>query len=78
MPSDARRALLDLVAGEEGLSIARACKRLGLSRSEVNRLLVELGDDPVLGGLDLIRVERSEERQTLHLTERARAARERA
>ena len=67
--------VLDLVSSEEGLSVARACKRLGLSRSELQRLLTQLGADASLGGLDLIRIEAEQGRDTLWLTERARAAR---
>ncbi len=73
--SDALAALLDLVAVELGLSAARACKRLALSRSELQRLLTTLGDNAALGGLDLIRVESSAGRDTLWLTARARASR---
>ncbi len=68
--------LLDLVAGEEGLSSARACKRLGLSRSQLRRLLVALGPDTALGGLDLLRIEQDGSRETLWLSARARALRE--
>ena len=75
-PPDPRVALLELVAQEDGLSAARACKRLGWSRSELNRCLSELGEDAGLGGLGLIRVEQDQARATLHLTARARAARE--
>lgn len=67
--------LLALVADEEGLSIARACKRLGLSRSELLRRLAQLGGDATVGGLDLLQVRRDAGRETLWLTERARAAR---
>ncbi len=73
--SDALAHLLELVAAEEGLSTARACKRLGLSRSELQRLLVALGPESSLGGLDLIRVESANNLDTLWLTAKARAAR---
>ncbi len=66
--------VLDLVASEEGLSMARACKRLSMSRSELQRLLTQLGSDESLGGLDLIRIEAGQGRDTLWLTKRARAA----
>jgi hypothetical protein len=69
-PSD----LLELVARHDGLSSARACKQLQVSRSELLRLLALLGDDPGLGGLDLVRVQQEDGRETLWLTERARAA----
>lgn len=70
--SDVPARLLALVEAEDGLSAARACKRLGLARSELQRLLAALGPEP---GLDLVRVEEAAGRATLHLTERARAAR---
>lgn len=72
--SETLQRILDLVASEEGLSIARACKRLGLSRSELQRLLTQLGGDESFGGLDLIRIEAEPGRNTLWFTERARAA----
>jgi len=67
--------LLDLVAVNEGLSSARACKRLGLSRSELSRLLTALGPDPTIGGLDLLRVQHEGGRETLWLSDRARSVR---
>lgn len=69
-------ALLALVAAQEGLSAARACKRLGLSRSELQRLLALLGAADTLGGLDLLEVRDAGERATLWLSARARAARD--
>ncbi|MFZ5638321.1 MAG: hypothetical protein ACOY82_17225 [Pseudomonadota bacterium] len=54
MSEDAALALLRLLAGEDGLSAARAAKKLGLGASELQRLLVALGDDPRYGGLDLV------------------------
>jgi formate dehydrogenase accessory protein FdhD len=73
-PDAALAALLALVAAEDGLSAARACKRLGLSRSELQRLLVQLGPEPALGGLDLLEQRRDGGRDTLWLTPRARQA----
>lgn len=73
---DPAAALLALVADEEGLSLARACKRLALSRSQLQRLLVQLGADPQLDGLDLLEVRGDATRATLWLTPRARLARE--
>ena len=55
---DAGAALLALVAAEPGVSAARACKRLGLSRSELQRWLTMLGPDAV-------RIDDDGERQTL-------------
>lgn len=51
---DPALALLRLLADEDGASIARAAKALGLGASELHRLLVALGDDPRFGGLDLV------------------------
>ena len=73
--TDAATLLLELLALEDGISTALACKRLGLSRSELQRLLVQLGDHAQLGGLDLIRVAHEDGRDTLWLSERAHAAR---
>lgn len=54
MSEEAALALLRLLAGEDGLSPARASKKLGLGASELQRLLVALGDDPRYGGLGLV------------------------
>jgi DNA-binding IclR family transcriptional regulator len=61
---DAAEALLALVAAEPGVSTAKACKRLGLSRSELQRWLT-------FGGMQFVRVEDDGERQTLWPAERA-------
>jgi hypothetical protein len=74
-PQATAAALLALVEAEEGLSQARACKRLALSRSQLQRLLVALGTDPRQGGLDLVEVRGDTARATLWLTPRARLAR---
>jgi hypothetical protein len=73
--NDGLAALLELVASEEGVSLARACKRLGLSRSELLRQLAQLGPDAGVGGRDLVRVETRDGRDLLWLTERAQRAR---
>jgi DNA-binding IclR family transcriptional regulator len=67
--------LLELIAREEGLSTARACKQLGLSRSELQRLLTQLGAATTVAGLGLVRVETAAGRETLWLSASARAAR---
>ena len=54
MSEDRALALLQLLACEDGASTARASKALGLGASELQRLLVALGDDPRFDGLDLI------------------------
>lgn len=67
-------ALLALLAENDGVSLPRAAKRLGLAASELRRVLTALGDDPRFGGLGVVecrRVERGHER--LWLTERGRA-----
>lgn len=71
-PSD----LLALVARHDGISAARACKQLQVSRSELLRVLASLGSDPQLDGLDLIQVREDQGRETLWLSPRARAARD--
>ena len=67
---EALAAVLALVAAEEGLSTARACKRLGLSRSQLQRHLTRLGPEASVGGMDLVRVEDDGARETLWLVRR--------
>ena len=70
-------ALLRLLAEAGEVSPARAAKQLGLGASELNRLLVALGDDPRFDGLDLVeRIEaphRDGTRERLRLTARGQA-----
>lgn len=73
MSEDAALALLQLLAQHEDVSLPRAAKRLSLSTSELQRLLVALGDDPRFDGLDLVRQDHEGERVLLRLTERGRA-----
>lgn len=61
-------ALMELVAANDGLSVARACKRLAMPRSELLRLLSELAE------LQLLRVDNESGRQRIWLTDAARAA----
>jgi DNA-binding IclR family transcriptional regulator len=63
----AAAALLQLLVQEDGLSPARACKRLGIARSELQRLLAALGDDPALGGLGLVELRATGDHQRLYL-----------
>lgn len=64
--------LLRFVAGNDGASSARACKQLGLARSELQRLLAVLGDDAELGGLGLVATEQADDRLLLRLTPQGR------
>lgn len=77
MSEDAVLALLRLLAHEGECSQPRAAKRLGLGASELQRLLVALGDDPRFDGLDLVesRIETRDagSRTLLRLTARGRA-----
>lgn len=73
MSEDTALALLHLLAQQETVSLPRAAKRLSLSISELQRLLVALGDDPRFDGLDLVRQDREGARVLLRLTERGRA-----
>ena len=63
----AAAALLELLVQEDGLSPARACKRLGIARSELQRLLAVLGDDAALGGLGLVELRATDDHERLHL-----------
>jgi predicted ArsR family transcriptional regulator len=69
-------AVLALLEQEDGVSAARACKRLGLSRSELQRCLSVLGEDESIGGLALVQIVPMQGRDVLRLTERARTARQ--
>ncbi len=51
---DRALVLLSVLANEDGQSLPRLAKRLGLAASELQRLLVVLGDDPQFGGLGLV------------------------
>ena len=73
MSEDAALALLQLLAQQGDVSLPRAAKRLAMSGSELQRLLVALGDDPRFDGLDLVAQHREGERVLLRLTERGRA-----
>ena len=77
MSEDAILALLQLPAQDNDVSLSRAPKRLNTSANELQRLLVALGDDPRLDGLDLMRQHRDGGRVLLRLTERDRALCER-
>lgn len=70
---DRALALLQLLAEEDGQSLPRLAKRLGLGASELQRLLVALGDDPRFDGLDLVEQRRDGERILLWRTARGRA-----
>ncbi len=82
MSEDAALALLQLLAQHTEVSLPRAAKRLNLSASELQRLLVALGDDPRFDGLDLVEQHVEQHRDSgrvlLRLTERGRALCERA
>jgi len=54
---EAAQSLVEFVRAEPGVSAARACKRLGLSRSQLQRLLTVLGPPSLIGGLGLLRSE---------------------
>jgi DNA-binding IclR family transcriptional regulator len=73
MSEDSALALLRLLARDSDVSLPRAAKRLALSASELQRLLVALGDDPRFDGLDLVEQHRDGGRVLLRLTGRGRA-----
>lgn len=72
MSEDTALALLQLLAQEDGQSIHRVAKRLGMSLSELQRLLSALGNDPRFDGLDLVDPREDGERTVLWLTSRGR------
>lgn len=72
MSDETALALLHLLAEEDGQSIHRVAKRLGLGLSELQRLLTALGDDPRYDGLDLVAQHRDGERLRLWLTDKGR------
>ena len=66
------KSILHLLAEEDGQSIHRVAKRLGLGMSELQRLLAALGNDPRFDGLDLVAQHRDGERLRLWLTDKGR------
>ena len=66
--------LLQLLHGSaEGVSLARAAKRLAVEQSRLRRLLAVLGGDASLGGLGLVHQRADGERTLLSLTARGQA-----
>jgi len=72
MSEDIALALLRLLSAEDGQSIHRVAKRLGLGLSELQRLLTALGPDPRFDGLDLVEQRQDGERTLVWLTEKGR------
>lgn len=72
MSEETALALLRLLAEEDGQSLHRVAKRLGLGVSELQRLLTALGPDPRYDGLDLVAPRVDGERTRLWLTEKGR------
>ncbi len=68
------RLLAELVAAPDGLSLPRACKRLGVRMSVLLREIAWLGDQPIGGavGPGLVRVENRGERRIVRLTDLGR------
>lgn len=73
MNPDAAAELIALLAAEDGLSLPRVAKRLGLSMSELMRLLAVLGPDEGMGGLALVERRASDGRECLFITAKGRA-----
>ncbi|HET9482728.1 MAG TPA: hypothetical protein VFO79_02125 [Xanthomonadales bacterium] len=73
MTDDPALALLRLLAEEDGIAIHRATRRLGVSLSELQRMLTALGDDERYDGLGLVVAREDGERTRLWLTEKGRA-----
>lgn len=72
MSEDAALAVVRLLAQDDGQSIHRVAKRLGLGLSELQRLLAALGNDPRFDGLDLVEIRCEGQRTLLWLTDRGR------
>ncbi|MDQ3618466.1 MAG: hypothetical protein M3374_07140 [Pseudomonadota bacterium] len=64
--------LLYLLAEEDGQSIHRIARRLGIGLSELQRLLTALGNDPRYDGLDLVTGIRDGRRLRLWLTDKGK------
>jgi DNA-binding IclR family transcriptional regulator len=65
--------LLAFLLSDDGASLPRVAKRLGVQASTLQRLLTALGEDAALGGLGLVEQRRQEGRVQLFLTARGRA-----
>ncbi|PZO66225.1 MAG: hypothetical protein DI635_01000 [Pseudoxanthomonas suwonensis] len=66
--------LLQLLHGSaDGVSLARAAKRLDVEHSRLRRLLAVLGEDARFGGLGLVRQHDDGERIQLSLTGRGQS-----
>jgi DNA-binding IclR family transcriptional regulator len=61
-------ALIRFVGNNDRVSVSRAAKQLGLSQSELLRLLALLGEDRSVGGLGLIASHDEGSRRLLGLT----------
>jgi len=72
-PQDQALALLALLAEQDGVSLPRASKALGLGQSELYRLLAALGDSPTLPGPGLIELREDGARRLLWLTDKGRS-----
>ena len=73
-PEDLVVALLQLLCESGGvISLAAAARRLSLRRSQLERLILLVGDDPCLGGLGYAVREEKELRATLRLTDKGEA-----
>jgi predicted transcriptional regulator len=64
--------LLRLLADEDGQSIHRVARALGMSLSELQRLLSAMGSDPRYDGLDLVTLTPDGPRLKIWLTDRGR------
>jgi predicted ArsR family transcriptional regulator len=65
--------LLALLLRDDGASLPRVAKQLGVQVSTLRRVLAALGDDSTVGGLGLIEQRESRGRPCLYLTARGRA-----
>lgn len=73
MAEDLALALLQALREEDGQSMARIAKRLGVGQSALLRVLAALGAGSQTGGLDLVTREDVGGRALLRLTDAGRA-----
>jgi len=72
MTAERLAAVVQFIADNDGVSVSRVARRLGLSQSELLRLLAVLGEDGSVGGLGLVVARDDGPRRLLSLTQDGR------
>lgn len=65
-------ALLELIAEQDGISIAKAAKKLNLAQSQLLRLLAVLADEASVIGFEIVEVRKEPARTMLHISTHGR------